>query len=76
MMVLFQNKIIYMPSVPPFSRREKIADYVRMCGSVQWEEQRIRSLDGTQIALCIGRLHDSSSSSHPTDVVVILYYQG
>ncbi|KAI9665306.1 MAG: hypothetical protein M1831_001743 [Alyxoria varia] len=25
MMVIFQNKIIYMPSVPPFSRREEIS---------------------------------------------------
>lgn len=24
--VLFQNKIIYMPSMPPFARKEKIAD--------------------------------------------------
>src|SRR6266498_2441351 len=27
MMVVFQNKIIYMPNVPPFSRNEKVEDY-------------------------------------------------
>ncbi|KAF2493587.1 alpha/beta-hydrolase [Lophium mytilinum] len=79
MMILFQNKIIYMPSVPPYSRREKIADYTRTCGSVHWEEQRITSIDGTRISLCIGQLQDEThgtsagpSSSH----VVVLYFQG
>src|ERR1700744_6107699 len=31
MMVVFQNKIIYMPSVPPFSRSEKVSDYASQC---------------------------------------------
>ncbi|KAF2808188.1 alpha/beta-hydrolase [Mytilinidion resinicola] len=79
MMILFQNKIIYMPSAPPYSRREKIADYARMCGSVHWEEQRITSLDGTRISLCIGRLRDETTSASPrqsTSHVVVLYFQG
>ncbi|KAK2748089.1 hypothetical protein FQN57_001212 [Myotisia sp. PD_48] len=61
MMIIFQNKIIYMPSMPPFSRREKIADYQKLCGSIKWKEERTRSLDGVEIALCVG----STRSGNP-----------
>ncbi len=74
MMVLFQNKIIYMPSVPPFSRREKIADYVNICRPVVWEEKRIRSIDGTEIALCVGGIKNVEASSNKE--VIVLYFQG
>ncbi|KAJ9657746.1 hypothetical protein H2201_008059 [Coniosporium apollinis] len=73
-MVLFQNKIIYMPSVPPFSRREKIADYANICKPITWEEKRIRSLDGTEIALCVGGIKGSEESSNRE--VIVLYFQG
>lgn len=53
MMIVFQNKIIYMPGMPPNARRERIEDYVRQCGGVQWEEHRIRAEDGTNLALCV-----------------------
>lgn len=81
MMVLFQNKIIYMPSVPPFSRREKIADYARACRPVVWEETGIRSLDGTRIALCVGRIAASEGAAWARGddrrrQLVILYFQG
>lgn len=74
MMVLFQNKIIYMPGLPPGARQEKIQDYAKQCGSIRWEEKHIRSLDGTDIALCIGT---SRSESLPgTKHIVVLYFQG
>ena len=74
MMVLFQNKIIYMPSVPPFSRGEGIAQYASSCMPVVWEEATIRSLDNTRLALCIG----STAKSHARSSihVVALYFQG
>lgn len=74
MMVLFQNKIIYMPSLPPFSRYEKLNDYARSCGRVIWEERHIRSLDGTRIALALGRMQNVSNP--PTAHTVIVYFQG
>lgn len=74
MMVLFQNKIIYMPSVPPFSRREKMADYANICRPVHWEEKRIRSLDGTEVALCVGGIENSADRSNKE--VIVLYFQG
>ncbi|KAK2803899.1 hypothetical protein FQN51_002784 [Onygenales sp. PD_10] len=85
MMVIFQNKIIYMPSIPPFSRAEKIEDYEKACRPVIWEEKRIRSLDGTQIALCVGSVEgashlqtgiDAQGTSGKRKHVVVLYFQG
>jgi hypothetical protein len=78
MMVIFQNKIIYMPYIPLGARREKIADYARACGSVQWREERIRASDGTEIALCVANVEAASSSviGQPRLHVMILYFQG
>ena len=84
MMVLFQNKIIYMPNIPPFARSEKIEDYAAQCKPMEWEETRIRSLDGTKIALCIGRMRQEDGTAEvviPNNrkgvkEVVICYFQG
>ncbi|KAF2093378.1 alpha/beta-hydrolase [Rhizodiscina lignyota] len=81
MMVLFQNQIIYMPGLPPGSRQERIEDYRGSYKDVLWEEKHIRSLDGTDIALCLGTLKSgedqnkqeiASSANH----IIILYFQG
>ena len=75
MMVIFQNKIIYMPSMPPFSRSEKIQTYKGQCGPVVWEERRIRSLDGVELAVCVGEMplpQNEKTERH----VVVLYFQG
>ncbi|KAK2861250.1 hypothetical protein FQN49_004395 [Arthroderma sp. PD_2] len=80
MMIIFQNKIIYMPSMPPFSRQEKIVDYEQVCGPITWEEGRIKSLDGVEIAICVGRNLAQAVDEKETKVrkgeVVILYFQG
>ena len=84
MMVLFQDKIIYMPNMPPFSRSEKMEDYANECKPVEWEERRIKSVDGTKIALCIGRIPQASEVNGDAAVkaeekqkeVVICYFQG
>ena len=74
MMIVFQNKIIYMPSVPPFSRREKVADYERLCRPVVWRQEKIRSLDGTSLGLCIGKTSGPALSKSMD--IVMLYFQG
>ena len=75
-MILFQNKIIYMPSIPPFSRSEKISDYVAADSPVVWEEKRIHSLDGTSIALCVGSIPSRRESRSSSRNVTVLYFQG
>ena len=85
MMVLFQDKIIYMPGMPPFARSEKIEDYIKECEDVEWEERHIKSLDGTKIALCIGHIplatgdqmnEAGMKSASKAKEVVICYFQG
>jgi uncharacterized protein len=83
MMVVFQNKIIYMPGMPPNARMEKIEDYAGQCGGTGWEEKRIRAADSTDLSLCVATLassggHESTSSNvHGADApVYILYFQG
>lgn len=75
MMILFQNKIIYMPGMPPFSRSEKLDDYTASCKPVVWEQIKIRSIDGTKLALCVGRLPKDDRVPRQRKVV-ILYFQG
>lgn len=87
MMILFQNKIIYMPFIPPFSRSEKVADYVRQCQPVAWREHRIQSLDGTSISLLVGAMKPGASKATARStmyesekaqqgMVIIAYFQG
>ncbi|KAJ2989627.1 hypothetical protein NUW58_g3377 [Xylaria curta] len=77
-MVVFQNKIIYMPGLPPNSRREKINDYRDRLGSILWREERVRAADGTDLALCVTDLDlGSKRDSHSPDTAFyILYFQG
>ncbi|TPX24655.1 hypothetical protein DIZ76_010087 [Coccidioides immitis] len=79
MMIVFQNRIIYMPSMPPGARREKIEDYAGMCGGVRWTEKRIRARDGVELGLCVGESANSGrlkAADTAERHVVILYFQG
>jgi fermentation-respiration switch protein FrsA (DUF1100 family) len=79
MTVVFQEKILYMSYMPPQTRSEKIEDYAATCKPVEWEEVRIKSLDGTNIALgvgCIPSERTSATGQAVTREVVICYFQG
>ncbi|PNY20482.1 Alpha/beta hydrolase domain-containing protein 13 [Tolypocladium capitatum] len=81
MLVLFQNAIIYNPFLPPNSRSMRIADFARACGGIEWREERIRSLDGTELALCVSDMSSRGSSKlgsavTKTPVLYVLYFQG
>ncbi|KXT05245.1 hypothetical protein AC578_8420 [Pseudocercospora eumusae] len=80
MAVLLQDKIIYMPYMPPFARSEKMEDYTAICKPVEWRSLHIKSLDGTKIALAIGRLPVHISTDNAvramTRKVVIAYFHG
>ncbi|KPI44558.1 Protein bem46 [Cyphellophora attinorum] len=64
-----------MPSVPPFSRSEKVADYEGKCKPVVWKEHGVRSIDGTQIKLLEGAFSDAQPEQERQKIVV-LYFQG
>lgn len=84
MMVVFQNKIIYMPGLPPNSRRERIADWERLCGGVQWSNERVAAADGTDLALAVttiplvkGTRPAVANPGKPAAAhVYVLYFQG
>lgn len=91
MMVVFQNKIIYMPGMPPGARREKIDDYRKLCRGIEWREERIVSADNTKLVLCVADVvtgrgsgqstiaggSDSKSRIEEAPVpVYVLYFQG
>jgi uncharacterized protein len=84
MMIIFQNKIIYMPGVPPFSRSEKVADYQALCKPVIWTEHDLRSGDGTRIAALEGTISTEETldpkqreeTFNCKRRVVVLYFQG
>ena len=74
-LIIFQSKIIYMPSIPPFSRREIIHDYAKSCSPIVWHEHMIRTADGVQLTLAMGsesRPCIASKNKH----VLIAYFQG
>jgi uncharacterized protein len=73
MMVIFQNKIIYMPSVPPFSRSETVKAYAVQCRPVTWKEHDLRAADGTVLKLLEGSIESASKLSKRVNV---LYFQG
>jgi fermentation-respiration switch protein FrsA (DUF1100 family) len=54
--IVMQNKLLYLTWLPPFTRSEVISDYEAECRPVKWEEKQIRSLDGTKLAICEGRI--------------------
>ena len=76
MMVIFQNKIIYMPGLPPDSRQEKLEDYQRACRPVVWSEETITSIDGKRLALCVGLIERQAKLNNDPKKVLILYFQG
>ncbi|KAK4236294.1 protein bem46 [Achaetomium macrosporum] len=87
MMVVFQNKIIYMPGLPPNARRERIADWANLCGGIQWIEERTVTADGKQLAMAVttiplpqgrptGRPAAVEQEKAPAAHVYVLYFQG
>ncbi|KAK4193499.1 Alpha/Beta hydrolase protein [Podospora australis] len=83
-MVIFQNKIIYMPGLPPNARREVIQDWLQHCGGIKWREERTKAEDGTDLALAVttiplptkGRPVAVEAGKPPAAHAYILYFQG
>ena len=81
MMIVFQNKIIYTPAIPPFARSERIESYAKSCFPVEWKRHSITSGDGTSITLAVGTerfesLRATTVTTAASQNVVILYFQG
>ncbi|KKA26272.1 hypothetical protein TD95_000028, partial [Thielaviopsis punctulata] len=75
-LVVFQNRIIYMPGMPPNSSLERIEDYQRQCRGVQWREEKICAQDGTHLFLCVASVDSCRDTEKPLRPVYVLYFQG
>jgi hypothetical protein len=74
MMVLFQNRIIYMPGVPLGAKRERIQDYKHSFAGIDWKEHRrsIQTADGKLLSYVVGK----SEQTEDDGGVVVVYFQG
>jgi hypothetical protein len=81
-MVVFQNKIVYLPYLPPHARSEKIADYAGQLRRVSWREHQVVAVDGTRITLAMAVVpfglasREKGSSEGRGVATVIVYFQG
>ncbi|KAI6783147.1 uncharacterized protein J7T54_000649 [Emericellopsis cladophorae] len=62
--------------MPPNSRSMRIEDFVRECRGIGWREERIKSLDGTEIALCISDEVAGSQVDLKLPPAYVMYFQG
>ncbi|KAK0734967.1 hypothetical protein B0T26DRAFT_634282 [Lasiosphaeria miniovina] len=81
MLVVFQNKIIYMPGLPPNARSEHIEDYASSCGGIQWREERTKTVDGKDLAIAVATIplwrgEDENSKAARGHIFYVLYFQG
>ena len=81
MLVVFQNKIIYMPGFPPTSRWELIDNYANHCGGIKWADDRTQAADGTDLALAVTTVPMQKGRSPAANKVAkahvyVLYFQG
>lgn len=74
-LVAFQEKIIYMPYIPPFARRERVEDYVKERRGVVWREIEVRSADGVRLGGCVGEV-GTRGAARKGRRVVICYFHG
>ena len=88
-MVIFQNKIIYMPGIPLGARRERIEDYAESCSGIQWREVKIPVEDGVILGGAVAEVVrtmnkrvsgksrvESLPGKRRRRKVLILYFQG
>ncbi|KAK8122038.1 Protein ABHD13 [Apiospora sp. TS-2023a] len=66
-----------MPGIPPNARWERIEDYANQCAGIKWREERARSKDGKDLALCVAdvQLGAERRKQEPINIY-ILYFQG
>lgn len=79
MMVVFQNRIIYMPGMPPTARWERIADYAKQYRGVEWREERTKAADGTDLGMAVATVSlgtGTGANASQRQRIYILYFQG
>ena len=62
MLIAFQNKLIYLPYIPPGARNETIKDYHLQLLGFDWKTTEVRTRDGKRLGTCVAQIR---LGSHP-----------
>jgi uncharacterized protein len=60
MLIAFQNKLIYMPYIPPGARKESIKDYQPQLLGFDWSTAEVRTQDRKRLATCVAKIRLAS----------------
>ena len=56
MMIIFQNKLIYLPYIPYGARKETIQDYTPQLLGLDWTTSEVRTRDGKKLSTCVAEI--------------------
>lgn len=56
MMIIFQNKLIYLPYIPYGARKETIQDYIPQLLGFNWATLEIKTRDGERLTTCTAEI--------------------
>jgi len=87
MLIILQNKLIYLPYIPPGARQETIEDYKPQVLGLDWATTEVRTRDSKKLVACVAEIrfqapcvpqHKLTPCRRPIRVseVVLVYFQG
>ena len=56
MLIIFQNKLIYLPYIPLGARNEEIQDYSPQLQGYDWVTTEVRTRDGKKLSTCVAEI--------------------
>jgi hypothetical protein len=85
MLILLQNKLIYLPYIPFGARKETIEAYKPQLLGFGWATSDIRTRDGKKLTACVEEIRldpagDNSTNAHSKSELntktILVYFQG
>ena len=55
-LIIFQNKLIYLPYLPFGARKETILDYTPELLGFDWMTPKVRTRDGRKLSTCVAEI--------------------
>lgn len=56
MLIIFQNKLIYLPYIPVGARKESIQEYLPQLLGVDWTTSEVKTPDGKSLSTCVAEI--------------------
>lgn len=56
MLIAFQNKLIYLPYIPPGARNESLKDYQPQLLGFDWKTTEVKTRDGKRLGTCVAEI--------------------